>query len=88
MSSAQAIEFNPLHFFRIVFGLFLVMNLVLWLKGSSGAVPFVTLVDLLTLWFSVSVPLTLAGAYFGSRKRVSERNNCVPFSHLIMTTCS
>lgn len=57
--------------FRIVFSLFFVMNLVLWHKGSSGAVPFSTLVALLALWFCVSVPLTFVGAYFGFRKRVS-----------------
>lgn len=47
------------------------MNLVLWGKGSSAAVPFTTLVALLALWFGVSVPLTFIGAYFGFRKRVS-----------------
>lgn len=46
------------------------MNLVLWGKGSSAAVPFSTLVALLALWFGVSVPLTFIGAYFGFRKRV------------------
>lgn len=56
---------------RVVFGLFFVMNLILWSKGSSGAVPFSTLVALLALWFGVSVPLTFVGAYFGFRKRVS-----------------
>lgn len=55
----------------MVFGLFFVMNLVLWGKGSSAAVPFSTLVALLALWFGVSVPLTFIGAYFGFRKRVS-----------------
>lgn len=55
---------------RIVFGLFFVMNLILWSKGSSGAVPFSTLIALLALWFGVSVPLTFVGAYFGFRKRV------------------
>lgn len=47
------------------------MNLVLWGKGSSAAVPFTTLIALLALWFGVSVPLTFIGAYFGFRKRVS-----------------
>lgn len=47
------------------------MNLVLWGKGSSAAIPFSTLVALLALWFGVSVPLTFIGAYFGFRKRVS-----------------
>lgn len=57
--------------FRLVFGLFFVMNLILWTKGSSGAVPFSTLIALLALWFCVSVPLTFVGAYFGFRKRVN-----------------
>lgn len=55
---------------RLVFGLFFVMNLVLWSKESSGAVPFSTLVALLALWFCVSVPLTFVGAFLGFRKRV------------------
>lgn len=57
--------------YRIVFGLFFVMNSVMWSKGSSGAVPFTTLLALLGLWFGVSVPLTFVGAYFGFRKRVN-----------------
>ncbi|XP_017785554.1 PREDICTED: transmembrane 9 superfamily member 2 [Nicrophorus vespilloides] len=65
----------------IVFGLFFVMNLVLWSKGSSAAVPFTTLIALLALWFLVSVPLTFVGAYFGFRKRALEhpvRTNQIP----------
>lgn len=60
-----------LFIYRTVFGLFFVMNLILWSKGSSGAVPFSTLIALLALWFGVSVPLSFVGAYFGFRKRVS-----------------
>lgn len=62
-------------FFRIIFSLFFIMNLIFWAKGSSAAVPFSTLVALLALWFGVSVPLTFVGAYFGFRKRVSVKNN-------------
>jgi len=47
------------------------MNLVLWAKESSAAIPFSTLFVLLVLWFCVSVPLTFVGALFGFRKRVS-----------------
>jgi len=61
----------------MVFSLFFVMNLVLWSEGSSGAVPFSTLIALLALWFGVSVPLTFAGAYIGFRKR--------PFEHPVRT---
>lgn len=65
----------------VVFGLFFVMNLILWGEGSSAAVPFTTLVALLALWFGVSVPLTFIGAYFGFRKRALEhpvRTNQIP----------
>lgn len=57
------------------------MNLVLWYKGSSAAVPFLTLVELLALWFLVSVPLTFVGAFLGFRKRAIEhpvRTNQIP----------
>ena len=46
------------------------MNLILWSKGSSAAVPFSYLVAILALWFGISVPLTYIGAYFGFKKRV------------------
>ncbi|MCL4129671.1 UNVERIFIED_CONTAM: hypothetical protein GTU68_017227 [Idotea baltica] len=65
----------------IVFSLFFVMNLMLWYKGSSAAVPFTTLLALLALWFLVSVPLTFVGAFFGYRKRLLEnpvRTNKIP----------
>ncbi|GLG95782.1 hypothetical protein R5R35_008667 [Gryllus longicercus] len=65
----------------VVFCLFFIMNLVLWGKGSSAAVPFSTLIALLALWFGVSVPLTFIGAYFGFRKRPIEhpvRTNQIP----------
>ena len=66
---------------RIIFAHFFVMNLVLWYKGSSAAIPFFTLVALLALWFGVSVPLTFVGAFFGFRKRAMEhpvRTNQIP----------
>ena len=58
---------------RVIFAHFFVMNLVLWYKGSSAAIPFFTLVALLALWFGVSVPLTFVGAFFGFR--------CGTFNH-------
>lgn len=57
--------------FRVVFGVFFLLNLVLWTQGSSAAIPFSTLIALLALWFGISVPLTFVGAYFGYKKRVS-----------------
>ncbi|XP_040567137.1 transmembrane 9 superfamily member 2 [Lepeophtheirus salmonis] len=65
----------------VVFGHFFIMNLVLWYKGSSAAIPFFTLLGLLALWLCVSVPLTFVGAVFGFRKRCLEhpvRTNPIP----------
>nr|BAN20623.1 conserved hypothetical protein [Riptortus pedestris] len=65
----------------VVFSMFFVLNLILWAKGSSAAVPFSTLVALLSLWFLVSVPLTFVGSVFGFRKRPIEhpvRTNQIP----------
>lgn len=65
----------------IVFTVFFVLNLILWIKSSSGAVPFGTLVALLALWFGISVPLTFVGAYFGFKKLAIEhpvRTNQIP----------
>lgn len=65
----------------IVFGVFFLLNLILWAKGSSAAVPFTTLIALLFLWFGISLPLTFVGAYFGFKKRIIEhpvRTNQIP----------
>lgn len=65
----------------IVFGIFFILNLVLWVMGSSAVIPFGTLVALLALWFCVSVPLTFVGAYFGFKKPPIEhpvRTNQIP----------
>lgn len=65
----------------VVFSLFFVLNLLLWAKDSSAAVPFTTLLALLALWFGISLPLTFVGAYFGFKKRVMEypvRTNQIP----------
>ncbi|XP_039521682.1 transmembrane 9 superfamily member 2 isoform X2 [Pimephales promelas] len=65
----------------IVFVDFFLMNLILWVEGSSAAVPFGTLVAILALWFGISVPLTFLGAYFGFKKPGIEppvRTNQIP----------
>ncbi|XP_022107557.1 transmembrane 9 superfamily member 2-like isoform X2 [Acanthaster planci] len=65
----------------IVFGIFFILNLLLWTKHSSAAIPFSTLVALLALWFGISVPLVFLGAYFGFKKRPIEfpvRTNQIP----------
>lgn len=65
----------------LVFGMFFILNLILWVQGSSAAIPFTTLLALLALWFGISVPLTFVGAYFGFKKRPIEhpvRTNQIP----------
>uniref|UniRef100_A0A672PSX1 Transmembrane 9 superfamily member n=1 Tax=Sinocyclocheilus grahami TaxID=75366 RepID=A0A672PSX1_SINGR len=65
----------------IVFVDFFLMNLILWVEGSSAAVPFGTLVAILALWFGISVPLTFVGAYVGFKKPGIEppvRTNQIP----------
>lgn len=65
----------------IVFADFFLMNLILWVEGSSAAIPFGTLVAILAMWFGISVPLTFIGAYFGFKKPAIEqpvRTNQIP----------
>lgn len=65
----------------LVFAIFFILNLALWAKLSSAAVPFGTLCALLALWFGISVPLTFLGAYLGFKKppvEIPVRTNQIP----------
>ena len=62
----------------IVFAIFFFLNLLLWGRGSSAAIPFTTLLALLCLWFGISLPLTFFGAFLGFRRPVS---SCVGPQH-------
>lgn len=65
----------------LTFTLFFVLNLFVWGSGSSGAVPFSTLLLLLFMWFGISVPLVFAGAYMGYKAKPFEfptRTNQIP----------
>ncbi|KAK4475075.1 hypothetical protein MN116_002168 [Schistosoma mekongi] len=55
----------------LVFGL--VINTFIWYKGSSAAIPFTTLLALLSLWLGISLPLIYIGFFFGYRKRGFEQ---------------
>jgi transmembrane 9 superfamily protein 2/4 len=57
------------------FGVLFFVNLFIWGEQSSGAVPFVTLLAVLVLWFGISVPLVFLGAVLGFRKEVID-NPC------------
>jgi transmembrane 9 superfamily protein 2/4 len=52
------------------FGIFFVLDLLIWGQKSSGAVPFTTMFALLVLWFGISVPLVYLGSYTGFRKDI------------------
>ena len=55
----------------LVFAVFFLLNLFVWAKASSGAVPFTTMLAVLLIWFVISVPLSFAGSWFGYKRRVS-----------------
>ena len=61
------IALTPLLVPGIVFGTFFLLNLFLWAKASSGAVPFTTMLVIVSIWFLISVPLSFAGSWVGFR---------------------
>lgn len=75
------IGLTPLLVPTIVFGVFFLLNLFLWAKQSSGAVPFTTMLVLLAIWFIISIPLSVAGSWLGFRSAKIEppvRTNQIP----------
>jgi len=52
----------------IAFGTFFVLNLFVWAKGSSAAVPFTTILAVVAMWFCISLPLVFLGAVFGFKR--------------------
>ena len=50
------------------FLLFFLLNIFIWAKGSSGAVPFTTMLAVLVLWMGISLPLVLIGASIAARQ--------------------
>ncbi|KAJ7045553.1 hypothetical protein C8F04DRAFT_1206422 [Mycena alexandri] len=51
----------------VIFSVVFLLNLFLLGAGSSGAVPFGTMLLIVLLWFGISAPLSAVGAYFGSK---------------------
>ncbi|KAK2463253.1 hypothetical protein APHAL10511_004908 [Amanita phalloides] len=51
----------------IIFAVVFCLNFFLLIAGSSGAVPFGTMLLIVLLWFGISAPLSAIGAYFGSK---------------------
>lgn len=61
---------TPLLIPGFIFGTFFFLNLFVWAKGSSGAVPFGTMLALVLIWFVISVPLSVVGSWVGFKQAV------------------
>ena len=65
----------------IVFATFFLLNFFVWIRGSSGAVPFTTMLVIVGLWFVISVPLSVAGSWVGFKQPMADppvRTNQIP----------
>ncbi|KAK7692784.1 hypothetical protein QCA50_004417 [Cerrena zonata] len=51
----------------VVFAIVFLLDVFLVTAGSSGAVPFGTMLLIVVLWFGISAPLSAIGSYFGSK---------------------
>ncbi|CAO3658444.1 unnamed protein product [Umbelopsis vinacea] len=70
-----------------------IINLFVWTKHSSWAMPFTTWLSLIILWAVVCLPLVMIGAYFGDRKprlehpvRVSPIPRNIPYRPWYLST--
>lgn len=52
----------------MAFSLVFILNLFVWAQASSTAIPFGTLIAILTLWLCVQVPLVYVGSSYGYLK--------------------
>ena len=59
------IALTPILVPGMVFCTFFLLNLFVWAKGSSGAVPITTMLAIIAIWFVISVPLSVAGSWLG-----------------------
>ncbi|CAM9768812.1 unnamed protein product [Ascophyllum nodosum] len=66
----QCTLWTALMFPSACFLVFLVLNLISQRYHSTQAVPFMEILEILSLWFCISVPMVFLGAYFGYRKPV------------------
>ncbi|ERN19059.1 hypothetical protein AMTR_s00061p00090590 [Amborella trichopoda] len=65
----------------IVFVVLTALNFILWGSHSTGAIPISLYFVLLSLWFCISVPLTLLGGFLGTRAEPIQfpvRTNQIP----------
>lgn len=64
----QLFMLTPLAVPAAVFATFFVLNFIVWIRQSSGAVPFTTMLIIVGIWFVISVPLSIAGSWFGFKQ--------------------
>jgi transmembrane 9 superfamily protein 2/4 len=68
----HATTFTALGFPGLAFAVFFILNVLAFFKKSTDAVPFVTMLILVVLWFGISTPLVFFGAYFGYKQDAFE----------------
>ncbi|KAK9947954.1 hypothetical protein M0R45_003549 [Rubus argutus] len=56
----------------IFFGMFFMLNVLIWVEKSCGAVPLGTMFALMLLWFGISVPLVFLGSFLGFKRPAIE----------------
>jgi transmembrane 9 superfamily protein 2/4 len=59
---------TALGFPSLVFFVFMGLNILLKGYGSTEAVPFLTLLSIIALWFGISVPMTFMGAFLAYKR--------------------
>lgn len=65
----------------ILFGVFVLLNFLLIGVNSSGAIPVGTMIAIIAIWFSVSLPLSIMGSIWQSKRSlllVPVRTNQIP----------
>ncbi|CAK3901506.1 Transmembrane 9 superfamily member 9 [Lecanosticta acicola] len=77
----QLFVWTPTAVPAVVFATFFLLNLFVWARQSSGAVPFTTMLVIVGIWFVISVPLSVAGSWIGFRQPMGDaptRTNQIP----------
>lgn len=64
-----------------LFGVIILLNFFLISVNSSGAIPLGTLIAIVSIWFLISIPLSIFGSIYASKKKLPEvpvRTNQIP----------
>ncbi|KAI9793768.1 MAG: hypothetical protein M1833_000660 [Piccolia ochrophora] len=77
----QNIILTPTLIPSVVFAIFFLLNLFIWAKQSSGAVPLTTMIVIVGIWFLITVPLSVLGSWIGFKQTPVQppvRTNQIP----------